>query len=161
MIAGRCLCGRAFAVFGKREWDEHLRCIGVRWCGVCGEAARFHRECPACDRRRSKECKARARAANAPSYEREKERKRERYRNDPAWRDTRLASLRRRFAADPTFRSMRVDYQRALRERRGAGIGPLVSCACGCGATFTRWDASGRPRRFRAGHHRRVQRSAA
>jgi len=30
---------------------------------------------------------------------------------------------------------------------------PLVSCACGCGQTFARYDANGRPRRFVSGHN--------
>lgn len=30
---------------------------------------------------------------------------------------------------------------------------PDVACACGCGATFPRFDASGRPRRFVQGHN--------
>jgi len=30
-----------------------------------------------------------------------------------------------------------------------------VQCACGCGSTFPRFDASGRPRRFVSGHNAR------
>lgn len=30
----------------------------------------------------------------------------------------------------------------------------LIHCACGCGATFTRYDAIGRPRKFVNGHNR-------
>lgn len=30
---------------------------------------------------------------------------------------------------------------------------PTVSCGCGCGATFERYDATGRPRLFVAGHN--------
>ncbi len=29
----------------------------------------------------------------------------------------------------------------------------LVSCACGCGATFSRYDSTSRPRRFVSGHN--------
>lgn len=32
---------------------------------------------------------------------------------------------------------------------------PLVSCACGCGATFLKYDAKNRPRRFVSGHNER------
>lgn len=30
---------------------------------------------------------------------------------------------------------------------------PLVLCACGCGRSFARFDAAGRPRRFVSGHN--------
>lgn len=30
---------------------------------------------------------------------------------------------------------------------------PVVRCACGCGATFRRFDSWGRPRRFVSGHN--------
>lgn len=30
---------------------------------------------------------------------------------------------------------------------------PVVSCACGCGAEFRKYDDSGRPRRFVSGHN--------
>lgn len=42
------------------EWvakkpDEHLRCWGLRWCGVCGEVARYveggNGRCPFCEKR--------------------------------------------------------------------------------------------------------------
>lgn len=33
---------------------------------------------------------------------------------------------------------------------------PRVSCECGCGATFDRYDSSGRPRRFVTGHNGRA-----
>jgi len=32
---------------------------------------------------------------------------------------------------------------------------PLTRCACGCGATFRRYDELGRPRRFVSGHNLR------
>lgn len=32
---------------------------------------------------------------------------------------------------------------------------PLVLCECGCGVTFPRYDAGGRPRRFKSGHNGR------
>lgn len=31
---------------------------------------------------------------------------------------------------------------------------PVISCECGCGATFDKYDSSGRPRRFVSGHNR-------
>jgi hypothetical protein len=41
------------------EWvakkpDDHLRCLGLRWCGVkaCGEMAEVGKECKPCKRRR-------------------------------------------------------------------------------------------------------------
>ena len=30
---------------------------------------------------------------------------------------------------------------------------PVVLCACGCGAAFTKYDRQNRPRRFRSGHN--------
>lgn len=30
---------------------------------------------------------------------------------------------------------------------------PIVACTCGCGATFSRYDGQGRPRRFMPGHN--------
>lgn len=40
------------------------------------------------------------------------------------------------------------------RDTRSPGeANPMVPCACGCGETFTRYDASGRPRRFVSGHN--------
>ena len=35
-----------------------------------------------------------------------------------------------------------------------------VTCACGCGATFERYDASGRPRRFVSGHNAQPREAA-
>lgn len=32
----------------------------------------------------------------------------------------------------------------------------IVHCACGCGATFRRFDGTGRPRRFVSGHNGRL-----
>lgn len=32
---------------------------------------------------------------------------------------------------------------------------PLVSCECGCGATFVKYDSNGRPRKFLGGHWRK------
>ena len=32
---------------------------------------------------------------------------------------------------------------------------PEIACACGCGTTFPRYDATGRPRRFVTGHNGR------
>lgn len=40
---------------------------------------------------------------------------------------------------------------RGLREPGAPN--PTVSCACGCGAQFTRFDASNRPRRYVTGHN--------
>lgn len=30
---------------------------------------------------------------------------------------------------------------------------PVITCGCGCGQTFPRFDSSGRPRRFVSGHN--------
>lgn len=42
------------------------------------------------------------------------------------------------------------------RRLPGEGNEP-VSCACGCGSSFPRFDASGRPRRFATGHNLHVK----
>ena len=39
--------------------------------------------------------------------------------------------------------------------RRPGESNPMVSCACGCGEVFPRYDASNRPRRFISGHNLR------
>jgi hypothetical protein len=33
------------------------------------------------------------------------------------------------------------------------GIGPMIRCACGCGATFRQFDADGRERQYKHGHY--------
>lgn len=43
---------------------------------------------------------------------------------------------------------------RKHRDRRLPGeANPTITCACGCGETFDRYDKSGRPRRFVSGHN--------
>lgn len=99
-MIGRCTCGVAFSLFLKRDWDAHLRCYGLRWCGRCGEAARYGAECKPCKKRRdaehqrawlsvpanrakrneyAKAWQARNRRRYAPSYQRQKAHKRLRY----------------------------------------------------------------------------------
>lgn len=40
------------------------------------------------------------------------------------------------------------------RDKRRAGeLNPEITCACGCGDTFPKYDSSGRPRRFVTGHN--------
>src|SRR5688572_16638395 len=99
-IAGRCECGMVWD-WVIRKPDEHLACFGLRWCGVCGEAAVFRGDCPACrrishnkymrkriatdpafkarHRKHSREWAAAQRRGDGPAYQREKERKRLRY----------------------------------------------------------------------------------
>ncbi len=48
-------------------------------------------------------------------------------------------------------------YMRAYRAGRSQGFGPLVPCACGCGATFRRFNAHKRPRLYVQGHNSRGQ----
>jgi hypothetical protein len=38
---------------------------------------------------------------------------------------------------------------------------PQVACACGCGTTFPRYDATGRPRRYVSGHNQGLRSPAA
>lgn len=48
----------------------------------------------------------------------------------------------------------RARHRRSERGRLNPGEENLpVSCACGCGATFPKFDASGRPRRYVSGHN--------
>lgn len=42
-------------------------------------------------------------------------------------------------------------HERGLREPGAPN--PSIACACGCGATFDKFDSSGRPRRFITGHN--------
>ena len=37
--------------------------------------------------------------------------------------------------------------------RNPGGINPLISCMCGCGTTFNKFDSSGRPRLYVSGHN--------
>lgn len=57
----------------------------------------------------------------------------------------------------------RADHALEHRKRTDLRIpgenNPLVGCACGCGATFLRYDAVNRPRRFIPGHN--LRRAAA
>ena len=98
-IAGRCECGFALELVAKKP-DEHMRCIGLRWCGVCGEVAAFRRDCKRCKNRRISEYRKRngltprrreaqrirntaygrrVRRGDHPVYQRAKARQRERY----------------------------------------------------------------------------------
>lgn len=53
----------------------------------------------------------------------------------------------------------RAQHRKSNRRVRNPGeANPTVSCACGCGQTFHRFDFSGRPRRFVTGHNTAVQR---
>lgn len=47
-----------------------------------------------------------------------------------------------------------AEYMREYRAARKAGFGPFVSCKCGCGARFRKYDGHNkRARRFVAGHN--------
>lgn len=124
--------------------DAHLRCFGLRWCGVCHEVARYVRggngRCSFCQARsaaksralngrkrgkatpgrraRERQSKADDRRAGAPAYEREKERKRRKYATDPAW-----AEAKRQAVADA--------YARAHPEAANDGRATLARAARG------------------------------
>jgi len=48
----------------------------------------------------------------------------------------------------------RLRHRKRDRGLRSPGEeNPIVSCECGCGATFYRYDSTNRPRRFVSGHN--------
>jgi hypothetical protein len=46
-----------------------------------------------------------------------------------------------------------VEHRKRADLRPAGGPNPTIACACGCGATIQRFDASNRPRRFVTGHN--------
>jgi len=45
-------------------------------------------------------------------------------------------------------------HHRTRDDLRSPGeLNPMISCACGCGATFRKYDSSNRPRQFVSGHN--------
>lgn len=53
-----------------------------------------------------------------------------------------------------TLAEHRVEHRRSGRALRMPGeANPTVTCACGCGQTFERFDRFGRPRRYQSGHN--------
>lgn len=153
MIAGRCACGMVMEWVARKP-EDHLRCNGLRWCGVCGEAARHDGHCTFCERRRSREWSERQRVGATPAYAREKERKREKYRNDPAWRAQVLAKQKQKRESDPAYRERANALRKAWRAKQKP-YGPPVGCGCGCGKVFLAYDQHGRPRTYWPGHYRR------
>lgn len=47
----------------------------------------------------------------------------------------------------------RVRHRRHSNRRLPGELNPQINCACGCGATFQKYDGTGRPRRFISGHN--------
>jgi hypothetical protein len=56
-------------------------------------------------------------------------------------------------AVVPSPRHHQAAHRKRLDLREPDGPNPLVACACGCGARFSRYDAGNRPRRFLPGHN--------
>lgn len=55
-----------------------------------------------------------------------------------------------------TFRAHRVEHRKHSRGLRMPDeSNPTLACACGCGLSLKRYDASGRPRAFISGHNQR------
>jgi hypothetical protein len=54
----------------------------------------------------------------------------------------------------------RADHAVFHRKRQGLRLpgeqNPQVLCACGCGRSFAKFDATGRPRKFVSGHNKRA-----
>lgn len=112
-------CGyRLTAVANNPE--AHMRCYGLRWCGVCGDAARYRGDCPTCKKRRVKAYRQahtptavardkarvyartwaeRQRRKNTEYYQRDKARKRARYLADPQFAEAKKAAFRSWWAA--------------------------------------------------------------
>lgn len=52
-------------------------------------------------------------------------------------------------------RADHFQYHRKRTDLRNPGEeNPIISCACGCGATFPKYDGWGRPRKYVSGHNR-------
>lgn len=52
-----------------------------------------------------------------------------------------------------------ASHRSAASKLRPVGApNPEVSCSCGCGATFDKYDGQGRPRRFLPSHNLRINR---
>lgn len=104
-LTGRCACGVSFSLFLKRDWDLHMRCFGLRWCGLCGEAAPFRRKCRPC-------------ATKADTA-----RRRIRRHTDPAYRERWLQAKRADFQRrllDPKFQARHNEQSRASMARTRA-----------------------------------------
>ena len=55
--------------------------------------------------------------------------------------------------ADTAHHRLHHRSLRGQRLRRPGEENPIVTCACGCGETFPKYDISGRPRRYVSGHN--------
>lgn len=102
------------------EWvakkpDEHLRCIGLRWCSMCGEAAEAGVRCKPCRRRREAATYAANtfRKAKKKAYHRQLMR---RLRRDPSYR--RLRNRQAREWQAKQRREASQVYERAKERQR-------------------------------------------
>lgn len=77
-IAGRCSCGMSENIVQLRP-DSHLACIGLRWCGQCGEAAELRKNCIPCHREQARLWAAEQRRLNTFYYQHNKAQKRRRW----------------------------------------------------------------------------------
>lgn len=46
-----------------------------------------------------------------------------------------------------------LEHRKRQDLRRPGEENPIVTCECGCGVAFSRYDGDGRPRRFVSGHN--------
>ncbi len=110
-LVGRCECGVSLDLVAQ-EPDDHMACIGLRWCGKCGEVAHFKGVCPFCNRER-KRVKYAQDAAHAA---RKRDWMNARYRQDERHAARKRAYERRRYAEKRE--AIRAAQQaRRLRER--------------------------------------------
>lgn len=111
MIAGRCACGQILE-WVARNPDDHLQCVGLRWCGKCGEVAHFKGACPFCNRARKRAKYAR----DAEWAAKKRDATRAKYRHDETHAARKRAYERRRYAEKRE--AIRAAQQaRRLRER--------------------------------------------
>lgn len=121
-LAGRCSCGMVLE-WVARNPDEHMKCWGLRWCGKCGEAAVFKRDCIPCARARG--LRSYRRLAQDPAYlARKRETERLRYRYHPTHANHDKARQRRRYATDPVHAAAKREAARTLRQAKLASTVP-------------------------------------
>jgi hypothetical protein len=112
-----CSCGGRLPR-NPRHFGKHMRCMGLRHCGVCGDVARIGKNCPSCangyrlkyrlTHGRSERQKASQRARNNRWEERQR-------RQGTAYYLRRKAALREKYATDPAYAEAKRAAARAYK----------------------------------------------